>query len=577
MALTKVSYSMIKGASTNVLDYGAKGDGVTDDTAAIQAAIAAGNCIYCPTGTYLISSQLNVGGKTLYGDGFAQTIFSTNMPASAYAAITLGNLGWTTASDTTSGGSLSGFSVVRKASTSYVIGVMITGCHNGTVENVKTQECLIGCYVENTSELYMAQFLDVASNWGYVFDNRGTRTAAQRPGGFTGTGNDVSSCTLNMLTSTYSQQNGLLLMNCGTMNFTGLTVTVFADNSGTNPADMPYGFPVSIYGMYFYGSPVGNFVRNSNVTGAVFEASQEQGNSQVCIRVTGWDTTLSPPAGSPMSNITFDSCEVQTYSAYLYNNDQTTFILTDGYLWATNISVNNCGFTCIGANSINTNSTGNLFVMNGTANITCHNVYPLQALATSTLTQGFKYRQMDVVNLYEMPISGLTPGAGNIPAGWTGTGAYTTKLVAQTYGATTAPSLNFVGGSGAAGMGRYIDFTSSMYDPRNLVVILIYKGNDLTWDWTINNEGDTALSTISDANIARYGNVLYSSVIPNSNDYKIRFLNFPEFNTGTNIQTMFISLGTTSTDAAFLCNLYYCAIGYVPGFNSTNWFTNGIG
>jgi len=61
MALTKVSYSMIEGAAANVLDFGAVGDGVADDTAAIQAAIDSGaGSVYAPTGIYKITSTVNI-------------------------------------------------------------------------------------------------------------------------------------------------------------------------------------------------------------------------------------------------------------------------------------------------------------------------------------------------------------------------------------------------------------------------------------------------------------------------------------------------------------------------------------
>lgn len=64
MGLTKVSYAMINGAPANVLDYGAKGDGVTNDAAAIQAAINAGTgAIYLPKGQYKITTPLTINSS----------------------------------------------------------------------------------------------------------------------------------------------------------------------------------------------------------------------------------------------------------------------------------------------------------------------------------------------------------------------------------------------------------------------------------------------------------------------------------------------------------------------------------
>ena len=53
MALTKVHNRMVEGSAINVVDYGATGDGSTDDSAAIQSAVNAGNEIIFPAGTYI--------------------------------------------------------------------------------------------------------------------------------------------------------------------------------------------------------------------------------------------------------------------------------------------------------------------------------------------------------------------------------------------------------------------------------------------------------------------------------------------------------------------------------------------
>lgn len=115
MPLTKVSYSMINSAPKSVLDYGAVGDGVTDDTVAIQNAITdlainGGDLIF-PYRTYLITSQIilpfgnNDEGKLCSVD-FGNSIITSNVanPTGAtFTGLISGYLSGTTPVANTSG------------------------------------------------------------------------------------------------------------------------------------------------------------------------------------------------------------------------------------------------------------------------------------------------------------------------------------------------------------------------------------------------------------------------------------------------------------------------------------------
>jgi hypothetical protein len=88
MSLTKVTYSMIDGAAVNVQDYGAKGDGVTDDTTAIQTALDTGAIVVLPKGDYLISSTLTTVSAGTYPVGYGQKIVSDGATLTAASGFT---------------------------------------------------------------------------------------------------------------------------------------------------------------------------------------------------------------------------------------------------------------------------------------------------------------------------------------------------------------------------------------------------------------------------------------------------------------------------------------------------------
>lgn len=93
MSLTKASYSMITGAPVNVLDYippaqvalilaNNSTQDATVVTAGINAAIAAANAVYFPSGTYMINATIGDSGtnpiaRTLVGEDQQKTIIKS--------------------------------------------------------------------------------------------------------------------------------------------------------------------------------------------------------------------------------------------------------------------------------------------------------------------------------------------------------------------------------------------------------------------------------------------------------------------------------------------------------------------
>jgi parallel beta-helix repeat protein len=89
MALTKVDYAMLKDGAISVKAYGAIGNGVANDTVALQAALDSGEkCLFIPAGTYNFTQLLIRGNDIeLYGEGNATVLNCTS--TTTFCAIAL--------------------------------------------------------------------------------------------------------------------------------------------------------------------------------------------------------------------------------------------------------------------------------------------------------------------------------------------------------------------------------------------------------------------------------------------------------------------------------------------------------
>lgn len=152
--------------SVSVKDFGAVGDGVTDDTAAFTAANAANKSLFAPAGTYKLTNWQPTDGTVLRGAGYLATYITQGANGSPAIFINNGNVNW-------QGLEFSGFTLNGSASPT-VAAFQITPGASGAVWRCKFDFCAQNTY----------QAFNVTSIGTNFFDNdvhiqsEGTTTTA---------------------------------------------------------------------------------------------------------------------------------------------------------------------------------------------------------------------------------------------------------------------------------------------------------------------------------------------------------------------------------------------------------------
>jgi len=155
--------------TVSVKDFGAVGDGVTDDTAAINAALAASDNVFVPAGVYSVTSTIVVGtsGKRLVGDSPALDNYYTD----AVSVIQYNGVASNTTAVIQLGGNAVGAEPSTAGSNNQLINLHIDA-------NSLAGFCVYGTYATNGSIIRDCSFrysleynLYIARSWYATYEN----------------------------------------------------------------------------------------------------------------------------------------------------------------------------------------------------------------------------------------------------------------------------------------------------------------------------------------------------------------------------------------------------------------------
>ncbi len=140
----------VAGTLRSVREHGAAGDGVTDDTTAIQAAIDVGpGVVFFPAGTYLVTSITRPGGVTLQGAGVPHTMIRAASPSGPIIGSGVASY---IASPTQRGGGVFDLVVDGSARTNGgSVGISLAGCYDAVIKRCTIQNVETGLYLAHSA------------------------------------------------------------------------------------------------------------------------------------------------------------------------------------------------------------------------------------------------------------------------------------------------------------------------------------------------------------------------------------------------------------------------------------------
>ena len=254
----------------SVKDFGAKGDGTTDDTSAIQAAIylacTYGGCVYLPAGTYKISSALTftmnsgttdpVKRPSMRGDGMgATTIYQTaNANGIEIIGYDSNPAGYCLFEDFT----LYGYQLNK-------LGFALKDIAFVTINNVYIAGWATGLYGANVLSSTFNDLVIRFNTGGFYFEPNAAFGFVSEPNAIT-----MSNCTVG---NNYAY--GGKVIGAGTFNYTGGSIE--ANGAGTDLSSGKWGLALVDVG----GSIAQQSASGFTISGVYFEGNGGQAQFQV--------------------------------------------------------------------------------------------------------------------------------------------------------------------------------------------------------------------------------------------------------------------------------------------------------